>query len=206
MLRAYAEYDKPMNEVTQSQRGFTLIELLVAMAVFSFMLLMIVVGFTNVVRLHNEALASNATQDSSRSAMNEVVRSIRDSSSMKSYTAGPTGSLCLAISGGLIRYYYLDPAAPVAGTATVLMRADGTSCAPSATAVPVTANNVTVTNFSPEPESVAVPPATIKSPIKITLTVASANGTADGAGQCTTNYADRSFCATSTLISGGMPR
>jgi prepilin-type N-terminal cleavage/methylation domain-containing protein len=44
-----------------NQAGFTMIELLMAMAVFSFMLMIVSFGFIQVVRIHQSGIASRAT-------------------------------------------------------------------------------------------------------------------------------------------------
>jgi prepilin-type N-terminal cleavage/methylation domain-containing protein len=69
----------PVVSRLQHNAGFTLIELLVAMAVFSFMMLIIATGFINIVRLHNQAVVSNLTQDSANSAIQTLVQAVRDS-------------------------------------------------------------------------------------------------------------------------------
>lgn len=176
------------------QAGFTLIELLIAMALFSFMLLIVVSGIMNIIRIRNETLASNATQDSARTAMNEIVRAVRDSSSVENVTGGPNGNLCLIKAGGSIAYYYVN--------AGVLRRGD--NCAGGGTSVPLTNTSVNVTNFDPAREVSG--PTVKKEELKITLTLASNNGTADATGVCTGTYKDKQFCSAITLTSGAVAR
>ncbi len=107
------------------QDGFTLIELLVAMTVFSFMLLIIVVGFINIVRLHNQALAANLAQDNARTAMDTMVQAVRDSTGIVRPTAGSSTVLCLNSSAGPMQAYYV---ATLAGVNT-LFQANTTDCA-----------------------------------------------------------------------------
>jgi prepilin-type N-terminal cleavage/methylation domain-containing protein len=180
-----------MNELPNS-RGFTLIELLVAMAVFSMLLVIIVMGFMNVVRIRNQALAANATQDSARTAMNEVVRTVRDSLAVLPSAAN---TLCLQVAGGGTKYFYID------ATNKDLRRAD--VCTPTPpTSSPITDPEVRVAVFTAVPQSTGV----TKSPLKITLKVASDNGTSDAAGNCNANNADREFCSSVTLVSSAVPR
>src|SRR5258705_7656478 len=92
-----------------SEQGFTLVELLMAMAVFSFMLLIVVVGFMNIVHLHNQAIASNMAQDNARTVMDEMVRAVRDSQGVITTTPGPFGTVCLGSpTAGQERYYYVQ--------------------------------------------------------------------------------------------------
>ena len=184
-------------ENTAGQAGFTLIELLLAMTVFSFMLLIIVVGFMNIVRLHNQAVASNQAQDSARSAMNEMVLAVRDSGGV---TILPTGEMCLAGTTGQPRQYYLS--------AGVLRRADG--CGSSKpNPQQITSDVVEVADFEPVIETRGT--NITKAQVKITLTLGSANGTtwtnpATGKLECRNSSADRTFCSVVTLTSQAVQR
>jgi len=178
--------------------GFTLIELLMAMTVFSFMLLIIVSGFMNIVRLHNQAVASNQAQDSARTAMNELVRAVRDSGGVTSATTLPTGQMCLASTTGQPQQYYIESGS--------LKRADGCGV-PRANPHQITSDAVQVSNFSPVIETSG--PEITKSQVKISITLGSANGTTTGTGanlQCGPSTADRTFCATVTLTSEAVQR
>jgi prepilin-type N-terminal cleavage/methylation domain-containing protein len=90
------------------QGGFTLVELLIAMAIFSLMLLVIVSGFLQVVRIQQAAVASRNTQHNARFALEEMVREARTASEVTVIT-GPPGpaplhAVCLRSEGGLVRY------------------------------------------------------------------------------------------------------
>lgn len=184
-------------ENTSDAAGFTLIELLLAMAVFSFMLLIIVVGFMNIVRLHNQAVASNQAQDSARAAMDELVMAVRDSGGVSIL---PTGELCLAGTTGQPKQYYLS--------GSVLNRAGG--CGPSKpNPQQVTSDVVRVSEFRPEIETSGA--GVTKAQVKITLTVGSANGTTNvnpqtGKLECGPSQSDRTFCAIVTLTSQAVQR
>lgn len=179
----------------QHEHGFSLIELLVAMAVFSFILLIIVVGFINIVQLRNQALASNMAQDNARTAMNELVRAVRDSQGVVGApTAGPLGTICLSKVGGQSSSYKIF--------SSVLTRYDG--CGPTATfSQSITSSSMSVVFFEAVPETMGS--NIVKPQIKITVSVASNNGTATG-GVCNDNNRDRNFCSTATLTSGAVPR
>jgi prepilin-type N-terminal cleavage/methylation domain-containing protein len=185
------------------QAGFTLIELLVAMAIFSFILLIIVSGFLMVMRMRNKALAYNMVQDSARTAMNELVRAVRDSSGVvpASVVAGPNGAICLQQTGGQVLRYYV--------TGGILTRA--TACtAPFTNAQAITNSSVRVTRFDVRQENSSATNPNIKPEMLITLTVASNNGTAvvaaDGSATCSTNSHDLPYCAVQNLTSGAVPR
>jgi prepilin-type N-terminal cleavage/methylation domain-containing protein len=191
---------------SQFQAGFTMIELLVAMAVFSFMLLIIAVGFINVVRLHNEAVASNQVQDSANAAMQELVQAVRDSNGMDVAKSGvnPFNAnfgtfLCLKNLSGVEQAYYVS-------AANVLTRADG--CTALNNQQPLSSSSVNVTYLGATPETSG--PSITKPEMALELTVASANGTATGtAGKdvgCNDNTYDREFCSTVDLTSGAVPR
>ena len=179
----------------QHEHGFSLIELLVAMAVFSFILLIIVVGFINIVQLRNQALASNMAQDNARTAMNELVRAVRDYQGVVGApTAGPLGTICLSKVGGQSSSYKI--------VSSVLTRYDG--CGPTATfSQSITSSSMSVVFFEAVPETMGS--NIVKPQIKITVSVASNNGTATG-GVCNDNNHDRNFCSTATLTSGAVPR
>ena len=180
------------------EQGFTLIELLVAMSVFSFMLVIVVVGFINIVHLHDQAIASNIAQDNARTAMDEMVRAVRDSQGIITPTAGPLGTVCVGSpTAGQERYYYVN--------AGVLYRSD--NCTTHANPEAVTSNVVKVSNFVVTVQSTG--PTVVKPVVQITVTVGSNNGTTTGSGAslaCNGSNSDRTFCSIVTLTSGAVPR
>jgi prepilin-type N-terminal cleavage/methylation domain-containing protein len=176
--------------------GFTLIELTIAMAVFSGMFLIIVMGFINITNMRNRANALNEAQDNARLAMEEMVQSVRASSATTNASVGgvpPTGTaLCLAKTAGEQVYYV---------NGTYLMVADG--CLSRLNARRLTTDKVSVVNFVPQ---VIVPTPGDKPQIEISLTVATNNGTTTGSGAATKCNAASSYCAVVTLNSGATPR
>lgn len=184
------------------EQGFTMIELIVAMAVFSFILLIIVVGFLNVVSLRNQALASDMAQDNARTAMNELVRAVRDAAdvTIPSYPVTTTSNtLCLTKVDGHLGSYELVPPG-------ILTRYDG--CGPGkSNPVAITNTGVDVVDFTAKQESFG--PGVKKPEIQLSITVASNNGTTVVAGastQCKDTNQDRKFCSTVTLTSGAVAR
>jgi prepilin-type N-terminal cleavage/methylation domain-containing protein len=63
-----------------SDGGFSLIELLVAMSVFSFMLIIISVGFIGIIKINQSTNASRLTQQSARLIIDTVEKQLRASS------------------------------------------------------------------------------------------------------------------------------
>jgi prepilin-type N-terminal cleavage/methylation domain-containing protein len=179
-----------------SEKGFTLVELVVAMAIFGFMLIIVVLGFINVVRIHNQAVATNIAEDNVRVGMDELVRAVRTSNGVLPSAAN---TLCLTntTSGGEIIYYV---------AAGILTRADSPSCVvPGTNLQAITSSIVSVTDFS----GVVPPGNTVKPEVNLSLTVASNNGTTTGAGvsvACGPTSSDRTFCSVITLKSGAVPR
>lgn len=187
-----------MNHKMQTtQAGFTLVELLVAMAIFSFMLLIVVSGFINIVHIHNQAVAANIAEDNARTAMDELVRGVRTSNGVLPSTPG---TLCLTnTTNGQQILYYVD-------INFILKRADSRQCTvPGVNVQAITSSIVSVTNFSAVVETVGVP----RPEVGMSLTVASNNGTTSGSGatvSCGPSTADKTFCSVITLNSGAVPR
>ncbi|QQR52995.1 type II secretion system protein [bacterium] len=177
--------------------GFTLIELTMAMAVFSGMLLIIVMGFINITHMRNRANALNAAQDNGRLAMEELVQAVRASSpDTNATTTGllPTSkALCLTRSGTTEQVYFVD-----GGFLTV---ADG--CVTRLNRRHLTTDKVAIVNFDPQ---VVVPTPGDKPQIEINLMVATNNGSTTGAGSATKCNPISSYCAVVTLNSGATPR
>jgi prepilin-type N-terminal cleavage/methylation domain-containing protein len=101
----------------KNQRGFTLVELLIAMAVFSFMMMIVTAGFVQVVRIHQSGIASRATQQNARLILDAVSKQIRQSGTAI-VTAGGTSQLTqLWLTNGSQLEYYVDPSGDLwAGT------------------------------------------------------------------------------------------
>ena len=189
-----------------SQSGFTLIELLMAMAVFSFMLLIVVAGFINVANLHSEAVASDTVQDNARTAMAELVRAVRDSSGVASISGSVTTNtvrVCLNKAGGTLQSYYVSGG--------VLTRSDNCVGAPINPQA-ITTSSANVAFFNTELETYS-PVSTAKVEVKFTLRVVSAGagltvntGPTGVTTVCGNSNGQRAYCGVTTLISGAVPR
>ena len=184
------------------QVGFTLVELLVAMSIFSLMLLIVVSGFINIVHLRSQALASNQAQDNARTAINEVVRAVRDSAGVVpgSIVTGSSGRICLDKLGGQVQQYFVN--------AGVLTRSDDCALvAPHVNEQAITNSVVQVVDFTIMQENSG--PTIVKPELSISVTVASNNATTSGSGAntvCDPNTGGVPFCATVKLTSGAVPR
>lgn len=186
-----------MSSIAMSNDGFTMIELLVSMTVFSFMLLIIASGVINIVRLQNQSLASNTAQDSARSAMDELVQAVRDSTGVVTpvFGAGASSTLCVANDSGVQQEYYVN--------ANVLYRSD--DCTANTNTVALTNTQVEVSNFKSTVQTGGT--GITEQEVQMTLTIASDNGTANSTGtSCLNNDVDRQFCSIVTLTSGAVPR
>lgn len=191
-----------MPVIVTDKSGFTLVELVVAMAVFSFMLLIVVEGYMNIAKLHDQALAGNQVQDSTRTAMDAMVQAVRDSTGAVSPTFGSPASntLCLASDSTSDQDFFVSGG--------VLYEAN--TCT-----APAVANSQALTNSSSQVTSFK---ATIKTggtgvtepEVEMTLTLASNNGTtttsSQGVTTCNNTNQAREFCSVETLTSGAVPR
>lgn len=189
--------------ITARESGFTLIELMLAFAVFGFMLLIVVAGFINVVRLHNEALASNNAQDSARTAMDTMVQAVRNSSGIvfPANQGAAASTLCVASSSGPDTGFYVD------STTQILYEASNCS-APYTNPVPLTSGNEQAYLQSTLESSDSGDPQW-KPEVELKLVVSSNNGTTTGSGvgtQCANDAADHEFCSVVTLTTGAEPR
>jgi len=87
------------------EQGFTLIELLMAMAVFSFMLIIVATGFVQVVRVYQSGIASRTTQQNARLIMDDIVKLIRTSEAAVVVDDSVFYShVCLTRNGQLLEY------------------------------------------------------------------------------------------------------
>jgi type II secretory pathway pseudopilin PulG len=188
-----------MSRTVTRQGGFTMVALVVAMAVFSFMLMIITVGFMNVVRMHNAAVASNVVQDNARTAIDEMVKAVRDSSGIVAGSSIPGSVMCLAKASGPQQVYYL--------TSGVLYSADNCPTASRTNVRALTNSYVTVQYFNFVQRNSGA--NLVKPQIDVSVTIGSSNGTTTGSGSttsCTNDNSARQFCSVITLTSGAVPR
>lgn len=188
-----------------NQSGFTLVELTLSMALFSFMLLIITLGFINIVQLHDAALASDQVQDNARSAMDELVQGVRNSAGIVTPTTIglPSTTICVANNSGTQQIYYVNQKI-LYRTNDCATNINWTSVEPANT-VALTNVGVQVSNFDATVETGGV--GITEQEVQFNLTVASDNGTTNSTGTaCANNNSQRAFCAVVSLTSGAVPR
>jgi prepilin-type N-terminal cleavage/methylation domain-containing protein len=192
--------------IDRKQAGFTLVELMVAMSVFSFMLLIIMVGFMNIVRLHNAAIASNVAQDNARIAMDDMVRAIRDSTGVVTTPPpGPNGTLCLKYSAGPQQFYFTEPVGPGPNAQRILYRSE--ACGVFNPRTKITNDYVSVVYFRAEVKNFPANP--VRPHIALRIKVASSNATTSNTGDatvCQSSNQARAFCSVVELRTGATPR
>jgi prepilin-type N-terminal cleavage/methylation domain-containing protein len=199
-----------MNGAGSSQQaGFTMIELLMSMTVFSFMLLIITAGFVNIVNIHNQAIAANVSQDNASSAIDILVKAVRDSSGpvFPTVVGTPAATLCLsAPSGGDQEYFVRKTVSP---TEAILYRGDNClgNSGPHPNELALTSTAVQVSNFQATLMTGGPNGVILKPEVNLSLTVSTNNGTTAGGGSsCIADNGDRAFCSVVTLTSGAVPR
>lgn len=171
-----------MSKITHNQAGFTLVELIIAMAVFSFMLTIIMVGFLGVVRTHESGVVQRNTQQNARLALDQLTKAVQQSAtathSVVTTSPSEVDKLCLT-SGGQNVVLEVVPHV-VSSTLTVDTLTLGTipagPCVSATTYSRLTDDSVTVTQFK---TSQLPPQNTSLGTVGVTLSVASAYGTAD---------------------------
>ncbi len=114
-----------VNKPIQSQsNGYTLIELLLAMTLFSFALLIIIIGALSLMRVYQRGIAERRALNASRVAVNQIVELGRESLSFTyGGTSGPgtlLNSICMYgpsptifyVSGGRLVQQFWDVSSP----------------------------------------------------------------------------------------------
>lgn len=84
------------------QSGFTLVEISLAMAIFTFMLLVVSLSYINIARLYNASTAARTVQQNNRFAMEQITRNARSANKATIVNGG----LCLE-SSSKTTYFYL---------------------------------------------------------------------------------------------------
>lgn len=67
----------------RNSRGFTIVELLMAMAIFSFVMITIVVAFTQLMSGYRQGVSSSRTQNAAKEVMTEMTRFAHGASDIK---------------------------------------------------------------------------------------------------------------------------
>lgn len=103
-----------MSKNNQQQGGFTLVEISLAMAIFTFMLLVVSLAYINIARLYNASTAARNVQQNNRFAMEQMSRVARSSSAARVIDDGTIRGVCLDSSTGSQLFYLkrLNPSNP----------------------------------------------------------------------------------------------
>jgi prepilin-type N-terminal cleavage/methylation domain-containing protein len=184
-----------VSAVSRKEDGYTLIELLMAMAVFSFMLVIIVAGFINIVRLHNASVATNIVQDNAQTIMASLERVVRNGTSVDTASLA-AGKLC--VDGNQL--VALNPV-----TYALTLTSVVNCITPIGAPANLMSSDVKVFSFV----AINDTPLQVRPTIRLAITVGSANGTVTAAGansSCGGNASDRAFCAVSTITGAATPR
>ena len=93
------------NMQSTKQAGFTLVEIMMAMAIFTFMLLVVSLAYINIARLYSASTAARNVQQNNRFAMEQMTRVARTSNSVTPSQTDSTGAITsLCFSGGTLFY------------------------------------------------------------------------------------------------------
>lgn len=177
-----------------NSKGFTLVELVLAMAVFSFMLLIISAGFLNVVRLQQSGTSYRNTSQGTRFGMEEIVRNTRDASAIIYPLSGTDSRLCIVVNGSVRQYWVV-----LSGQDQDAL-AEATECNPTTTSYKVmTSRDVKVTRF----QVTKIEPSTIngKPGVELELDLANNNGSVLVGSSCDQTVFGAHFCSVSKVRS-----
>lgn len=191
----------------RGQEGFSLVELTIAMAVFSFMLLIVSKGFLQVLRVQQAGVASRNTQQNARLIMEQMTREARSAFDVHIQPGiGSTQTICMVTAGGLSEYYVvLVSGIPrlYRGTRDYNSGYVAGVCQPPTATQVLSSANVKVVDLSglvTNPVPVAGEPAPIPS-LNMTIKLASATGQLDASGlKCDAGF-NNQFCSVTSLTS-----
>jgi prepilin-type N-terminal cleavage/methylation domain-containing protein len=94
-----------MSKKTTQQSGFTLVEISLAMAIFTFMLLVVSMAYINIARLYNASTAARNVQQNNRFAMEQMSRVARTSSRAITVNSGDITGVCFNPKSGSQLFY-----------------------------------------------------------------------------------------------------
>jgi prepilin-type N-terminal cleavage/methylation domain-containing protein len=96
-----------MSRTASKQAGFTLVEISLAMAIFTFMLLVVSMAYINIARLYNASTAARNVQQNNRFAMEQISRMARTSSEARWISGTGKDGLCLKSTVSGSQFFYL---------------------------------------------------------------------------------------------------
>lgn len=100
-----------MSTSTTKQSGFTLVEITLAMAIFTFMLLVVSLAYINIARLYSASTSARNVQQNNRFAMEQITRVARVSSRLTTSdinAQGSVGRLCFTATARATQIFYVQ--------------------------------------------------------------------------------------------------
>lgn len=94
-----------MNKQLTKQSGFTLVEISLAMAIFTFMLLVVSMAYINIARLYNANTAARNVQQNNRFAMEQISRVARTAGRAQYISEGDITGVCFNPKSGSQLFY-----------------------------------------------------------------------------------------------------
>lgn len=94
-----------MSHKLNKQSGFTLVEIMLAMAIFTFMLLVVSMAYINIARLYNASTAARNVQQNNRFAMEQISRVARSSKTVELPTPDSKGGLTSICFNRATKFY-----------------------------------------------------------------------------------------------------
>lgn len=191
-----------MKKNLPQQGGFTLVEITLAMAIFTFMLLIVSMAYINIARLYSASTAARNVQQNNRFAMEQMSRVARSANeavvSQIGANNGTASWLCFGSRAGS-QIFYLENVGDVYKNR--LHQATISSCPASSDAVPAVTNDQVI---SSENAYVARLVADTSTPqlVGITLTMVSKTDLLDTSAPTTLQCkrgAGSEFCAVNNL-------
>jgi prepilin-type N-terminal cleavage/methylation domain-containing protein len=97
-----------MSKKTAKQAGFTLVEIMLAMAIFTFMLLVVSLAYINIARLYSASTAARNVQQNNRFAMEQMSRVARTANKVTLSNPDSQGSLTSICFGTSDLFYVVN--------------------------------------------------------------------------------------------------
>lgn len=176
-----------MNQQITKQGGFTLVEISLAMAIFTFMLLVVSMAYINIARLYNASTAARNVQQNNRFAMEQISRVARTSKEAWYVSDGSITGVCFSPKSGAQLFYI---------KANELRQASISDCSN-----PIATDGQLLTSAGSNAVKIAAD-TSVSGTVTVSLWMASKTdlvGTVDGSGLQCKQSAGSEFCAVNKL-------